>query len=343
MRVGIANVSGYAGAELARLLSGHPEAEIVQVTGRSAAGQRLAEIFPHLAAIDMPIDAELDKQIDVAFLALPHAASAAAALPLLERGVKVIDISADFRLRDAAEYEEWYKQVHPAPELLEEAVFGLPEAYAEEIKGARLVANPGCYPTSSILALSPMMQHIGPDIIIDSKSGVSGAGRSLGQMYHFSEADENTQAYGLAGHRHMPEIRQELRRARDRQAPERHNEALRLTFVPHLIPMVRGILTTAYADLLTPMNREAVVEIYREYYRDAEFTRVVPTPPATKQTAGSNNCFIYPTVDPRTNRLIVISCLDNLIKGAAGQAIQNMNLMFGLPQGTGLSAIAVYP
>ncbi|MHB9092707.1 MAG: N-acetyl-gamma-glutamyl-phosphate reductase, partial [Chloroflexota bacterium] len=197
MRVGIVNVTGYAGVELARLLARHPSAELVQVTGRSTAGQRLSQVFPHLAQIDMPIDAELTSDVDVAFLALPHQASAEAALPLLEKGVKVIDISADFRLKDAALYLEWYKHEHPAPGLLDEAIYGLPELYRERVKAARLIGNPGCYPTSAILGLAPAMGIVTEDIIVDSKSGISGAGRSLGLTYHFAEADENVHAYGL--------------------------------------------------------------------------------------------------------------------------------------------------
>ncbi len=343
MRVGIVNVTGYAGVELARLIARHPEAELVEVTGRSAAGQRLAEVFPHLAQIDMPIQAELTKSVDVAFLALPHKASAEAALPLLEAGVKVIDISADFRLKDAETYRQWYQHEHPAPNLLSEAVYGLPELYRAQIKAARLIANPGCYPTSAILALAPAMGLIGSDIIVDSKSGVSGAGRSLGLTYHFAEANENVQAYALGGHRHMPEIRQELTYARRRALPGVDLPPLRLTFVPHLIPMTRGILTTAYAPLQRSISQQELRALYEEFYAGEPFVRVSEAPPQTKQTWGSNLCLVYPTVDPRTERLVVVSCIDNLVKGAAGQAVQNLNLMFGLPETMGLQQLPVYP
>jgi N-acetyl-gamma-glutamyl-phosphate reductase len=343
MRVAIVNVTGYAGVELARILSRHPEVELAEVTGRSAAGQRLSQVFPHLAQIDMPIQAELTKPVDVAFLALPHQASAEAAVPLLEKGVKVIDISADFRLKDATAYHEWYKHEHPVPQLLPEAVYGLPELYKSQIREARLVANPGCYPTSAILGMAPAMEIVTPDIIVDSKSGVSGAGRSLGLMYHYSEQNENVQAYGLGGHRHMPEIRQELTFARDRAHRGGELPPLRLTFVPHLIPMTRGILTTAYAPLAGKVTQAEVRARYAEFYKDAPFVRVSEAPPATKHTWGSNLCLVYPTVDERTDRLVVVSCIDNLVKGAAGQAVQNMNIMFGLPESMGLEGLPVYP
>jgi N-acetyl-gamma-glutamyl-phosphate reductase len=343
MRVAIVNVTGYAGVELARILTRHPEVELVEVTGRSAAGQRLSQVFPHLAQIDMPIQAELTQPVDVAFLALPHQASAEAAVPLLEKGVKVIDISADFRLKDAASYQEWYKHEHPAPHLLPEAVYGLPELYKPQIKEARLIANPGCYPTSAILGMAPAMEIVAPDVIVDSKSGVSGAGRSLGLMYHYSEQNENVQAYGLGGHRHMPEIRQELTFARDRAQGGKDLPAVRLTFVPHLIPMTRGILSTAYAPLTGKVTQAEVRARYTEFYKDAPFVRVTEAPPATKHTWGSNLCLVYPTVDERTGRLVVVSCIDNLVKGAAGQAVQNMNIMFGLPETMGLDGLPVYP
>ncbi len=337
MRVGIINVTGYAGIEIARLVSRHPSVELVQVTGRSAAGQRLSQVFPHAAAADLPIQAELTEKVDIAFSALPHKASAEALLPLLEAGVRVIDISADFRLKDAAVYQKWYEHEHPTPQLLAEAVYGLPELYREQIKGARLVANPGCYPTSAILGLAPAMGLVGPDIIVDSKSGISGAGRSLGLTYHFSEANENVHAYGLGGHRHMPEILQEVTFARQRAlAGTEDLPPLRLTFVPHLIPMTRGILTTAYAPLARPISSAELREHYQSFYAGERFVRVSELPPQTKQTWGSNVCLVYPTVDPRTDRLVVVSCIDNLVKGAAGQAVQNMNIMCGFPETAGL-------
>lgn len=338
IRAGIINVTGYAGAELARLLYKHPQVRVTTVTGRSAAGKPLEEVFPHLWQLGLTVQAELTDDVDVAFSALPHAASAEALIPLIKRGVPVVDISADFRLRDPDEYRAWYNVEHPAPELLPQAVYGLTELNRPQVTVSRLIANPGCYPTGAILALAPALKAdiIGPDIIVDAKSGVSGAGRSLGLTYHYAEANENLLAYGLDGHRHLPEMAQEL--ARLREEPR-----LRVTFIPHLIPMTRGILTTCYADLADSASKDQVLDIYRQFYRGEPFVRVVSQPPQTKHTWGSNLCLIYPTVDQRTGRLVIVSCIDNLVKGAAGQAIQNMNLMLGLPETMGLDEPAVYP
>jgi len=279
----------------------------------------------------------------VVFSALPHKASAEAVIPLVERGVKVIDISADFRLKKVDEYQQWYGITHPGPQYLEEAVYGLTELHRQEVASARLVANPGCYPTGAILALAPAVKEglIEGDIIIDSKSGVSGAGRSLSLTTHFSEVNENVMAYSVEGHRHLPEIIQELG-ALSRQP-------LRVTFLTHLIPMTRGILNTCYAPLKEGVfaswekAKSELRQIYQDFYRGEPFVKVVGAPPQTKHTLGNNQCVIYTTVDVRTGRLMAISCLDNLVKGAAGQAIQNMNLMFGLPEEMGLEALAVYP
>ena len=341
MKVGIINVTGYSGCELARILYKHPEVEIVSVTGRSAAGQKLGEVFPHLSALNLTIAPELDGSLDLAFSALPHKASAEAVIPALEQGLKVIDISADFRLKSAEEYEQWYGVPHREPAYLEEAVYGLTELHRGEVKTARLVANPGCYPTSAILALAPAITHglIEPDVIIDSKSGVSGGGRSLSLTNHFSEVNENVFAYSLKGHRHLPEITQEFAALTDTPPS--------VTFLTHLIPMTRGILSSCYAKLRCGGDgvgtAERIVDLYRDYYAEHPFVQVTPAPPQTKQTLGNNLCLIHPTVDFRTGRLIVISCLDNLVKGAAGQAVQNMNLMCGFPETESLDALAVYP
>jgi len=343
-KVGVINVTGYIGMELARLLGRHPGVELSSVTGRSAAGQGLGEFLPHLADIDLTIESELGGGIDLAFSALPHGTSAEAVIAALEGGVKVVDISADFRLRDAAEYQAWYGVSHPVPPLLDEAVYGLVELNRPRVAGSRLVANPGCYPTAAILALAPAVREglIEPDIVIDSKSGVSGAGRELKLNVHYAEANENLSAYALEGHRHLPEMVQEL----EALAPK---NTLRVTFLPHLAPMTRGILTSCYARLAEgkvppgEKGREAVMELYRVFYRDEPFVKVVTRPPQTKQTWGSNLCLIHPTIDLRTGRLIVISCIDNLVKGGAGQAVQNMNLMLGLPETMGLEAMAIYP
>jgi N-acetyl-gamma-glutamyl-phosphate reductase len=340
MKVGIINVTGYAGSELARILHLHPEARLTSVTGRSAAGQELAEVFPHLSALNLTITPELEGSLDLVFSALPHKASAEAVIPVLKQGVKVVDISADFRLKQANEYTEWYGVSHPDPSYLEEAVFGLPELHRDEMGEARLVANPGCYPTSAILGLAPAIKLnlIDNDIVIDSKSGISGAGRSLGLTTHFSEVNENVMAYSLEGHRHLPEITQELGAL--------SGDPLSITFLTHLIPMTRGILSSCYAKL-RPEHRDKTVEqvraVYREFYAGHPFVTVTAQPPQTKQTLGNNQCLVYPTVDRRTGRLIVISCIDNLVKGAAGQAVQNMNLMCGWPESMALEGLAVYP
>ena len=337
--VGIINVTGYAGVELARLLYRHPYVKLTSVTGRSAAGQRLATVFPHLSDIDMPIVDELSA-VDLAFSAMPHKASIEAIVPLIEKNIKVVDISADFRLKDASLYPEWYDYTHNATALLSEAVYGLPELYRNEIATARLVANPGCYPTSAILALAPVIKEgmVMPDIIIDSKSGVSGAGRTLSLTTHFCEASDNVAAYSLKGHRHLPEIVQELN-------ARKSGFSASVVFVPHLIPMTRGILSTCYLNFKSNavMNKERIIELYREFYKGEPFVKVVSDPPGTKQTWGNNYCLIYPMIDSRTGKLIVISCLDNLVKGAAGQAIQNMNIMMGLPETAGLDTLAIYP
>lgn len=337
MKVGIINVTGYTGVELARLLLQHPQVELASVTGRSAAGQKLGEVFPHLAGIDLTIEAELG-DVELVFSAMPHKESAREVIPLLEQGIKVVDISADFRLKDGSEYERWYGFSHPAPQLLAQAVYGLPELHRSKVSSAKLVANPGCYPTGAILALAPAVKAkmIEPDIVVDSKSGVSGTGRTLNLSTHFSEANEDAAAYALEGHRHLPEIVQELKQL----CPEL---SLSVTFVPHIIPMTRGILTTCYAPLVSGKNEKQIKELYLDFYKNEPFVRVVDSPPHTKHTSGNNLCLVYPTIDHRTGRLVVISCIDNLIKGAGGQAIQNMNLMLGLPETMGIEALAVYP
>ena len=343
MKVGIINVTGYAGAELARILYQHPEVEVASVTGRSTAGQKLEEVFPHLSALDLTITPELEGSLDLVFSALPHKASAEAVIPVLEQGIKAIDISADFRLKQADVYTQWYGVDHPDPSYLEEAVYGLTELHHTDVEQSRLVANPGCYPTSAILGLAPAVANnlIDGEIIIDSKSGISGAGRGLGLTTHYSEVNENVMAYALGGHRHLPEITQELGAL--------SQDSLNITFLTHLIPMTRGILSSCYAKL-RPEHlgngsdlAQRVREVYQEYYAGHPFVVVTPEPPQTKQTLGNNQCLVYPTVDARTGRLIVISCIDNLVKGAAGQAVQNMNLMCGWPEETALEALAVYP
>jgi len=344
IKAGVINVTGYIGAELARLLCQHPQVKLVTVTGRSAAGQKLGDVFASFMGTDYIIKAELDSEIDVAFSAMPHKSSVDVVPSLLEQGIRVVDASADFRLKHAGEYPKWYGFTHPSPDLLREAVFGLPELHQNEIASASLVANPGCYSTGAILALAPIVKEglIHPDIVVDSKSGVSGAGRTLSLTTHYSEANEDIYAYSLEGHRHLPEIEQELKALNP-------SISLSITFVPHLVPMTRGILSTCYARLRNDKflrdasAEEKLSQIYREFYKHAPFVQITTKPPHAKHVWGTNFCLIYPTVDSKTNRLIVISCLDNLVKGGAGQAVQNMNLMFNLPEITGLESLAIYP
>ena len=337
-RIGIINVTGYAGAELARLLHRHPNAEVAQVTGRSAAGKLLSEVYPHLSGADIRIDPQLEASVDFVFSALPHAASAAALGEVIDAGIPCIDISADFRLKDLATYEQWYKVEHPCPHHIESAVYGLPELHRADIAQTKLVANPGCYPTGTILGLAPALANdlIEPSVISDSKSGVSGAGRSADTRYNFSELNDNLSAYGVSGHRHAPEMTQELSALAD-------SDAVTVTFVPHLAPMTRGILGTHYATLRNGITPEHVATAFGQFYDDEPFVKVVDAPPATKQTWGSNDVRIFATVDTNANRLIVITALDNLVKGAAGAAVQNMNIMLGIPETTALESLPVYP
>jgi N-acetyl-gamma-glutamyl-phosphate reductase len=361
--VSIVNVTSYTGLELLRLLALHPQFVVTSVTARSAVGERLGEIFPQLQAAPRvnvedghrtrAVDPNLviteePQQTDLAFVCLPHAAAAEMDIQLLQRGTKVVDLSADFRLHDVAVYEQWYKHTHPAPALLETSVYGLCERYRDTIRQTSLVANPGCHAITAILALLPAVAAgiIEPDIIIDSKSGISGAGRSLSLSTHYAEANEDVSAYNLDGHRHMPEIKQEVEAAASEGYAS--EEGFAITFVPHLIPMTRGILSTSYATLRKnasqrPTSTEEVRALYRQYYEGEPFVHVVDQPPHTKWTYGSNHCFIHPIIDTRTNRLIVVSCLDNLVKGAAGQALQNANLLCGLPETSALNAIGINP
>jgi len=340
IRAGIINVTGYIGAELARLLHQHPQVQLVTVTGRSAAGRRLADVFPSFAGTNYTVEDELDSDVDIAFSAMPHKSSMAIVPPLLKRGIRVVDASADFRLNNAAEYARWYGFTHSSPKLLKQAVFGLPELHHQSIASATLVANPGCYSTGAILALAPLVKYglIRPHIIVDSKSGLSGAGRTLSLTTHYSEVNEDISAYSLEGHRHLPEIEQELKSLSPAISPS-------ITFVPHLVPMSRGILSTCYAELADGhrLTVSKLRQLCQQFYKHAPFVQVTAQPPHTKYVRGTNFCLIYPTINSKTGRLIVISCLDNLIKGGAGQAVQNMNLMFGLPETTGLEALAIYP
>ena len=349
IRAGILNVTGYVGAELARLLAGHPEVQVTSVTGRSQAGQRLAEVYPQLWSVDLPIREELG-EVDVVLSALPAPAGAAALAAYVAAGTPAIDCGASFRLHERATFERWYGE-HPAAGLLGEAIYGLPELHREAIREARLVAVPGCYATAAILALAPLAAagRLGGGVIVDAQSGVSGAGRTLQLRSHFAEVDGSFSAYGLEGHRHQPEMVQELSAlaAADGGAGA---GALAVTFVPHLLPITRGILATCYVALGEGAaaggreeGRAALVEQYEAFYAGHPFVQVAAGPPSTKQTLGSNSCLIYPNVDALTGQVTAIACLDNLGKGAAGGAVQCLNLMLGLEETAGLPRVGLYP
>jgi N-acetyl-gamma-glutamyl-phosphate reductase len=343
-KVSIAGATGYTGIELLRLLVKHPDVEIVTLTAESHAGKNIAEVAPSLKGwLDqtlVKLSPKVAQGCDVLFLALPHTTSMQHVPELLQSGRKIVDLSADYRLHDAQVYGDWYKTPHLNPELLSKAVYGLPELHRKKIKQAQLVANPGCYPTGAILALAPFMQQNwadGQSIIIDSKSGVSGAGRKLSQTTQFCEANESVAAYGLGEHRHTPEIEQEL--------SELEGSELTVSFSPHLMPMTRGLLTTAYVPLKKSMDRQALHDHFEKFYKNERFVRVLEVGryANTAHVAGSNFCDIGVQVDTRNQRAIVTSAIDNLMKGASSQAIQNMNLMLGIDETTGLDAPPLFP
>ena len=332
VKAGIIGASGYTGYELAKVLSGHPLAEIAFATSTSSAGRRLSDLYP--AGPELPLvgtgEAPL-ADVDVVFLCLPHAAAAQTAIAALAAGARVVDLSADFRLKDARLYEQWYGQAHPAPDLLDEAIYGLSEFARDLLPGARLVANPGCYPTSILLAVRPLLEAglVTGTIVADSKSGVSGAGRAPKQSTHFVEVADNFSPYKIGrSHRHLPEMEQELANW-DGDVPE-------LIFSPHLLPVPRGILSTIYAPLEAGISEEALHELYQGAYEEEPFVKVLPAGlmASLAHAIHTNRCVIGLT--PAAGMLILTSAIDNLIKGAAGQAVQNMNLMFGLPETAGL-------
>jgi N-acetyl-gamma-glutamyl-phosphate reductase len=336
IRVAIVGASGYAGGELVRLLAGHPRARVASVHARERQGRPLAADQPQLAPLGITFDGDEPGDVDVAFLALPHGASAPLAARLLERGVLVVDIGADFRLRDPEAYATWYGGPHQAPELLDRAVYGLTEWNRESVAGTNLVANPGCYPTAALLALTPFARcgALDGEVIVDAKSGISGAGRSAGADYLFTELTESTRAYALGGHRHRPEIEQGLADAGAGETP--------VTFVPHLVPQSRGLHATCYLTLRDDLDDGALTRLLRDAYDREPFVHVTDAPPATKQATGSNHAFVHARrVGER--RAVVVSVIDNLGKGAAGQAIQNMNVALGLDETAGLTGLGVHP
>lgn len=345
IKVGIIGATGYAGGELVRLLLGHKEAEIKWYGSRSYVDQKYAKVYQNMFQLvdDRCLDdnmEEMAKQVDVIFTATPQGLCALLVNDDILNKVKVIDLSADFRIKDAAVYEEWYGIEHKAKQYLDEAVYGLCEINREAVKKARLVANPGCYPTCSILSIYPLLKEglIDPStVIIDAKSGTSGAGRGAKVDNLFCEVNENIKAYGVATHRHTPEIEQELSLAA--------GEPVTISFTPHLVPMQRGILVTAYASLKREVTWEEVKEVYDRYYDKERFVRVLDQDvcPQTRWVEGSNYVDVGFKIDPRTKRIIMMGAMDNLVKGAAGQAVQNMNLVFGLDEAEGLRMAPLFP
>ncbi|EKE02222.1 MAG: hypothetical protein ACD_20C00410G0008 [uncultured bacterium] len=345
IKAGIVGSTGYVGAELVRILLQHPEVELSCATSHSYIGKKFEQVYENFREIcDLECQEEniedLADKVDVIFLALPHGIASKKINSDILSKVKIIDIGADFRLKNKDIYELWYETDHHSEGLLKKAVYGLCEWRREEIKKASLLANPGCYTTCSILSLAPLLKEdiIEEDsIIIDAKSGVSGAGRALNLGIHYNECNESIKAYKLASHRHTPEIEQEL--------SDISGKSIKITFTPHLIPMNRGILVTAYGTLKNNVNYDDIRSIYEKYYAKEHFVRITKKGifPETRWVKGSNYCDIGFAIDERTNRIIVVGAIDNLIKGAAGQAVQNMNLMFGFKETMGLTNIPIFP
>ena len=343
IKVGIVGGTGYTGVELLRILVNHPDVELKVITSRSEEGVRVADMFPNLRGhtdlqFSVP-DVQKLGECDVVFFATPHGVAHAMAEEILNTGARVIDLSADFRLQDADEWAQWYGQPHGAPGILPQAVYGLPEVNREQIKNARLIAVPGCYPTSVQLGLLPLLENnlLGEQMLIaDCKSGVSGAGRGASVGSLLCEASESMMAYAVKGHRHLPEIRQGLKRAAGKD--------VQLTFVPHLTPMIRGIHSTLYANA-PGLSQDKLQALYEQRYANEPFVDVMPagSHPATRSVKGSNVCRIAVHYHAATGQIIVLSVIDNLVKGASGQAVQNMNIMFGLAEKAGLQQVALLP
>jgi len=344
IKIAIVGGTGYTGVELLRLLANHPNAELVAITSRSESGVKVAEMFPNLRgyfdlAFSIP-DIELLKNCDLVFFATPHGVAMSMTLELVKADVRVIDLAADFRLDDIAVWEKWYGMKHTCPDIMKDVIYGLPEVFREQIKTAKIIANPGCYPTAVQLGFQPLVEA-GliklNDLIVDGKSGVSGAGRGAKVGSLAAETSEGFKAYGVNGHRHQPEMKQGLEKMAD--------EEVSLMFVPHLVPMIRGIETTLYANLTMDVAQVELQNIFEDFYKDEVFVDVMPAGsfPDTRMVKGSNMVKMAVYQPEGSNKVVVTSVIDNLVKGAAGQAIQNMNIMFGLPESAGLNQVAMLP
>ncbi len=341
-KIGIIGATGYTGSELVRILVNHPGIEICVITSESRAGEKFSDVHSSFQGIEeqklVSINQIEDYELDLVFLALPHGVSMDFVKKFHHKNFKIVDLSGDFRLSTVADYEEWYHKNHVYPEGIENGVFGSPELFADKIKAAKLVANPGCFPTTAILGLAPLMaQHLieKDQIIIDSKSGVTGAGIKAGPVNLYSNVNDNFKAYGIKNHRHTIEIQNIL----DHLA----GDDTMVQFTPHLLPVDRGILSTIYVRPLEAMNEDKLRELYTNFYANAPFVRMRNQAPAIKDVRGSNYCDLFVSYDDRTKRIIIISVIDNLVKGAAGQAVQNMNLMLGFNEAQGLNLVPVNP
>jgi N-acetyl-gamma-glutamyl-phosphate reductase len=350
IKVGIIGATGYVGAELVRLLARHPDVDLVGLAGRGRDHDPIEGIHPHLVGTGLTVHAELPPA-DAVFLALPHGAAAALVPDLVAAGTAIIDQGPDFRLRDAADYPRWYGFEHPRPDLLDVAVYGLPEFHRAELSAlvdsdVAIVGAPGCYPTATLLALAPLVRAglIG-DLVVDAKSGVSGAGREAKPELQFGEVNESVKAYGIGGHRHVAEIEQELGTlaAREGLDPGANPGIIAVDFLPHLIPMTRGILSACHVRPTRPVTQAELDALYQAAYADEPFVTVVQSPPATKHVTGSNHVLVHVRLDERTNRVLAIGVEDNLVKGAAGQAVQAFNLVHGLPETAGLEQLPLVP
>jgi len=335
LKVSVFGATGYTGAELLRILSSHPFVRVSELISGSTASSRLEEVLPSFLGSDLGkrvLSSEPTEDFDVAFLCLPHEASMELVPELLSKGKKVIDLSGAYRIRDSRAYEEFYGFKHSHPELLSKAVYGLPELFRKEIKNADLVANPGCYPTATLLALYPLLREVDVDsVVVHALSGVSGAGRKPKQHFHYPEMEENFFAYSVEKHRHTPEMEDIVRRALGKET--------RIRFTPVVVPASRGMISTVYAEI----DEVDIKELYMETYREEPFVRIVDRPPMTRWVLGTNLCLIYPTYDPRTSKAVIISAVDNLGKGASAQAVQNMNIMCGFGEELSLPKTPLFP